>query len=392
MNLRSWACIAGMLQVLGCAVDVGAPDEPSAEIEDAISARTGVVYTFSGGDFKAALEMLRPGDTLNISPGTYLLGTADNPGIAPRLTPGTASAPILVQAANAWDWPHFRGQLVLNHASHYTFKRLRVEGIRPAAGKIPSSTVTMAGGNHWTLVNMEIWGAAATGAFTNLAVSTEVTPTRRWNPNGWRLIYSCVHDAGPGTAPGHDSVTDHNVYVNSDGTGPDGGLIARNIFYGAYNGSQIKVGAGGNALAPSANNLTIAYNTMHRATRHVLLFGHNTKNITVKGNLMKAAEGRDPDGAYRDGVSLQQLEAPGSAIVHHNYVHVAGSAVGRHALAAGAFVAPSPDTNLLYNTSAMDPGFNSSGCGDGNPGSSRPDYVPSNPTAARYGRYATAAY
>ncbi len=206
------------------------------------------------------------------------------------------------------------------------------------------------------------------------------------------MIYSCVHDAGPGTAPGHDSVTDHNVYVNSDGTGPDGGLIARNIFYGAYNGSQIKVGANGNALAPSASNLTIAYNTMHRATRHVLLFGHNTKDITVKGNLMKAAEGRDPDGPYRDGVSLQQLESPGSAIVHHNYVQVAERAVGRHALAAGAFVAPSPDTNLLSNTSSTDPGFNSSGCGDGNPGSSRRDYVPANPVAARYERYATASY
>ena len=250
----------------------------------------------------------------------------------------------------------------------------------------------MAGGNHWTLVNMEIWGAAATGAFTNLAVSTEVTPTHRWNPNGWKLINSCVHDAGLGTAPGHDSVTDHNVYVNSDGTGPNGGLIARNIFYGAYNGSQIKVGSGGNALAPSANNLTIAYNTMHHATRHVLLFGHNTRNITVKGNLMKAAEGRSPDRAYRDGISLQQLEAPDSAIVHHNYVHVADQAVGQHALAAGAFAPPSPDTNLLYNSSATDPGFNSSGCRDGNPGWSGRDYVPSNPTAARYGRYATAAY
>ncbi|MEJ7598853.1 MAG: hypothetical protein WKG01_13175 [Kofleriaceae bacterium] len=257
---------------------------------------------------------------------------------------------------------------------------------------MPSSTVTVAGGNHWTLVNVEIWGAATTGAFTNLAISTEVTPAHHWNPNGWRLIYSCVHDAGPGTAPGHDSVTDHNVYVNSEGTGPDGGLIARNIFYGAYNGSQIKVGSGGNPLAPSANHVSIENNTMHHATRHVLLFGHNTRAITVKGNLFKAAEGREPDHAYRDGVSLQQLAGIRAATVHDNYVHGADAAVGKHALAAGVYVPPSPDTNRLYNSAATDPAFNSSGCGDGGAGTGPRDYIPANPTAARYGRYASGGY
>lgn len=391
------------VQLVGCMIGEGdkkgtADDDGTEAIpvdppeNDTLIAGGGAVYTFSGGDFKAALEQLRPGDTLKISPGTYDLGSAANPGIAPKLTPGTASAPILVTAANPNNWPHLRGQLVLNHPSYYTFKRLRIEGVRPAAGNVPSSTLTVAGGNHWTLVSVEIWGAAATGAFANLAVSTEITPTHHWNPNGWRLIYSCVHDAGPGTAPGHDSVTDHNVYVNSEGTGPDGGLIARNIFYGAYNGSQIKVGAGGDALAPSASNLSIEYNTMHHATRHVLLFGHNTRAITVKGNLMKAAEGRDPDRAYRDGISLQQLAVPLSANVHDNYVHGADAAVGLHALAAGAYVPPSPNTNRLYNTAATDPAFNASGCGDGSLGTGPRAYVTGNATAARYGRYAPGGY
>ena len=47
---------------------------------------------------------------------------------------------------------------------------------------------------------------------------------------------------------------------------------------------------------------------------------------------------------------------------------------------------------LLYNTAATDPGFNSSGCRTGIPGWSGHDYVPSNPTAARYGRYTTTVY
>ncbi|CAN5203148.1 hypothetical protein BH11MYX1_BH11MYX1_33000 [soil metagenome] len=383
----------------GCVVGDGgvADDVPDNSSSDAPSdvpylypnaAQSGAVRSFSGGDFKAALEQLRPGDTLNIAPGIYDLGTPTNPGIAPILHSGTAEAPILVQAADPSNWPHFRGQLVLNHPDFYIFKRLRIEGVRPPSGRVPSSSVTMAGGNHWTLVNVEIWGATSTGAFANLSISTEVTPTKHWNPNGWRLINSCIHDAGPGTAPGHDSVTDHNVYVNSEGTGPDGGLIAHNIFFGAYNGSQIKIGNGGDPLAPSADHISIEYNTMHHATRHVALFGHSTTRITVKGNLMKAAEGRDPDQAYRDGISLQQLSSSSAANVHDNYVHGAEAAVGLHGLPGGVYVAPSPDTNRLFNAAADDPRFNAAGCG----GTGDPRYVPANPRAARFGRYSTVAY
>ena len=384
-------------QLLGCSGGDGPADDPVGGAGDlqpvdppeveAPPAPGGTTYTFSGGDFKAALEQLRPGDVLKISPGTYDLRVGKSAGIAPYLTPGTAAAPILVTAADPNNWPHFRGQLVLNHPSYYIFKRLRVEGVVPASGQVPSSTVTVAGGSHWTLVNMEIWGAAATGSFANLAVSTETTPTHHWNPNGWRVIYSCIHDAGPGTAPGHDSVTDHNIYVNSEGTGPDGGLIARNIFYGAYNGSQIKIGAGGVVDAPSGNNITISYNTMHHATRHVVLFGYHTRDITLEGNLMKAAEGRSYDGAYRDGISLQQLAGSHTVNAHDNYVHDADFAVGIHDLQTGAYAPPSPDTNRLYTTTESEPQFNTSGCGDGSPGAGPRDYVPADPTAARYGRY-----
>jgi hypothetical protein len=182
-------------------------------------------------------------------------------------------------------------------------------------------------------------------------------------------------------------VTDHNIYVNSEGTGPDGGLIARNIFYGAYNGSQIKVGAGGVVDAPSGNNITISYNTMHHATRHVVLFGHHTRDITLAGNLMKAAEGRVPDLAYRDGISLQQLAGTHTVNAHHNFVHDADFAVGIHDLGTGAYAPPTPDTNRLFNTAESEPQFNSSGCGDGSPGAGPRAYVPADPTAARYGRY-----
>ena len=397
-------CLASLFaaQLLGCTVgaDDGLEDPgPTADDSEPVDAPAtdgltlgGTTYTFSGGDFKAALEQLRPGDTLKISPGTYDLGTPASAGIAPNLTAGTAAAPILVTAADPSHWPHFRGQLVLNHPSYYTFKRLRIQGILPTTGKVPSSTVTVAGGNHWTLVNMEIWGAASTGSFTNLAISSETTPTRHWDPNGWRVIYSCIHDAGPGTAPGHDSVTDHNIYVNSEGTGPDGGLIARNILYGAYNGSQIKVGFGGQVDAPSADHVAIEYNTMHHATRQVVLFGHHTHAITLKGNLMKASEGRVPDRAYRDGISLQQLAGSRAVTAHDNYVHDADKAVGIHELAAGVYVAPAPDTNRLESSAATDPRFNASGCGDGSLGAGTRDYVPANATAARYGRYAPGGY
>ncbi|CAN5380583.1 hypothetical protein BH11MYX1_BH11MYX1_36550 [soil metagenome] len=176
--------------------------------------------------------------------------------------------------------------------------------------------------------------------------------------------------------PGHDSVTDHNIYVNSEGTGPDGGLIARNIFYGAYNGSQIKGGSGGVADAPSGNNIAIEYNTMHHATRHVVLFGHHMRNITLNGNLEKAAEGRSYDRLYRDGISLQQLEGTHTVNAHDNYVHDADFVVGFHALAPGAYAAPSPDTNRLFTTAATEPHFNSSGCGDGSPGTGPPTTCP----------------
>ncbi|CAN5380586.1 hypothetical protein BH11MYX1_BH11MYX1_36560 [soil metagenome] len=132
-----WLASLCAVQLVGCfggddaaeaPLDAGADLQPvDAPDTSEVPVAGGTTYTFSGGDFKAALEKLRPGDVLKIGPGTYDLRTAKSNGIAPNLTPGTAAAPILVTAADPNNWPHFLGQLVLDHPSYYTFKRLRVQ-------------------------------------------------------------------------------------------------------------------------------------------------------------------------------------------------------------------------------------------------------------------------
>ncbi len=308
-----------------------------------------------GQDLKGALETLRAGDTLILDPGTYAVG-----GISPRLARGSASQRIVVRGSDPRRPPLIQGYVVLHDADHWTFSGLRVQATVP--GK---NALFMAGGIHWVVADSEFFGASSTGAFANVAIADSAAP-----PNGWLFTQSCVHDAGRGTVTGHDD-TDHNVYVMATGSAP--GVLSRNILFNATNGSNVKVGNGGNRVAPGASNVKLEYNTTYNANHQFLIFG-NLSGVALKGNLMIRSTGRTPVGIY-----FNDLSRAGSATAAHDYGYLMDHNVWAPNSPASTYA---EGDNPHYNDPASDPDI-SVGCRG---------FRPRNAHAARYGRYTAVQY
>ncbi len=308
-----------------------------------------------GQDMRAALEALRPGDTLLVDPGTYAIG-----GISPQLAKGLASNRIVVRGTDPLHPPLLQGYLVLHDADYWTLSGLRLQATVPT-----KSALFMSGGIHWVVANSEIFGASSTGSFANVAIANSTAP-----PNGWLFTQNCVHDAGHGTVAGHND-TDHNVYIMATGSAP--GVLSRNILFNAINGSNVKVGNGGDRVAPGASNVKLEYNTTYNANHQFLIFGTVT-GVALKGNLMIRSIGRTPVGIY-----FNDLSQAHAATAAHDYGYLMDHNVWAPNSARATYA---EGDNPLYNDAAHDPRI-AAGCGG---------FHPRNATAARYGRHTTVAY
>jgi hypothetical protein len=234
----------------------------------ASSASAATVKVIHPGDnVLTAMEALRAGGTLELAPGTY------NTGLL-RVTPmanGTASAPITITAQDPSNPPLLMGGLWFYSPTYINLTNLRVQA---TAATFPA--LTMQGGSFWTVSGSEFWGARQTNAYANVVISGT-----GGFPRFFTFASNCVHDAADSTRA---DATDHNVYVNFEGSGMTSGTILRNLMWGAPHGENLKLGNGGVDGALGPWNVRVANNTMAVGGRQLLLHA-NVRNNVIVGNL-----------------------------------------------------------------------------------------------------------
>jgi hypothetical protein len=204
------------------------------------------------------------GDTIVVRGGTY----TEAVGWGARK--GTAAAPIRLQAFDG-ERVVIKGTLALKGADYWIVRRINVTR-NPADGR-KESLVAFFGGVGWQFLDSEVWGTI--GVSNMMVVGT---PT--WGvPKNYRIAGNCFHD---NNATGDGPVQDHNIYLYPGlNSGP--GLIERNIFFNARNGSHIK--AAGPTSASGAAYVTIRYNTMVRGSAGVSI-GYGSHHIKLQRNLI----------------------------------------------------------------------------------------------------------
>jgi len=234
-----------------------------------------------------ALGVLRPGDTLTVRGGTYKERIQN-----PRITAGTSSARITVQAA-AGERPVIEGLLWLREPSFWDVRGLVVTW--GAKNSKNEHMVKITGGRGWTLSGNEFFGARSYAALLVAGAA-----------NDWFVSDNYIHD----TVRSNDTNQDHLVYVNSSGAN---GVVEGNVLTGSPNGRAIKVGPP-SAGSGTVKGLKIRYNTMSRnqgPSNVQLAWG--SSDVEIHHNVMEyPASGRSAVTAY-------QLTGTGNT-VHDNVV------------------------------------------------------------------------
>lgn len=254
--------------------------------------RTTTLSSSTVEDFRSAVRALRAGDTLRLRPGVYDIGR-----LKPPLAKGRPDATIRITAADPARPPEIRGYLIMEDADYWVLTRLKMVATSPG-----EPALKMSGGRGWAVTASEITGAASVRALTNVAIdSNRYTGTP---PSDWQFSFNCVHDAS--VRPAGSSAGYHNIYVNARGGAR--GLIARNSLFNAPDGSNIKVGDGGDPRTPGATGVRIENNTMHNASNQVLLFG-NIAGISVTRNLFISSRGNVKTGVYIHSLGGDRLRA-----------------------------------------------------------------------------------
>jgi hypothetical protein len=318
----------------------------------------GRVYTAKPGDnLVVAFQKLRAGDTLELEPGTYPAHV-----LHPITAKGTATAPITVRAADPARRPLIQGNLWLRGPSYWILDGLRIQTVDQ-----DFDALDISGGTGWTVVNSEIFGASATGAYANVSIQTDTT-YGTGAPSDFVFAYNCVHDAGRSTRP---DPTDHNIYVNFGGTSTSGGIITRNVIYGHPHGAGIKLGNGGVVGALGPWGVTVSWNTIADGGRQILMHG-NLNNDTIYGNLMYDST---QNFAWKPGTTLVYVNlVTGSGnVITHNYGYDATMWLYGKTVSVGADNALRPSPSFATVDSCT--GF-------------QPRYGP----AQAYGRYGTGAF
>jgi len=343
------------------AASVGAAAAPATGVRAAV----GRTYTIGPGTnaqdrMKAAMEKLRPGDTLKILPGTYGMD------LRPNLTyaKGTQASRITVTAADAAHPPLFVGAVNLSGADWWVLTNIRIQGTISRR-----DSLTMNSGTGWVATGLEVFGAKQTGAYSNVNIARfDGWPTT----SRYVFAYNCVHDGGE-VAERAGSM--HQIYVTALGDNGNG-LIARNTLFGTPQGAAVKIGNGGVADTPGPQKVQIANNTMFYNGEQVLMFARITNN-TVRGNLMvgstrKLSNG-DSVGVYLAGLTRGAAGTTAN-LIQQNYSSNLTRPLFDNGSQAGTY------TNGGDNNINAGPRFTSSGCAG---------LKPADTHAQLYGRYAS---
>jgi hypothetical protein len=352
--MRLSRTIAPLLLAAATAIPLLAPTgaaQAAATVRTARSAR--VVTVSPSQNLAAAMEGLRPGDTLLVAPGTYNQGL-----VAPAVTPGTASAPIVVRAADTRHPPLLIGGLQLAGADYWQLWFLRVR----AAGAAGRSALFMQGGDHWQVRGSEFFGARQTGSYANVVIAGT-----GGHPQGFVFQDSCVHDA----AQTQRVNTDHNMYVDFAGSPETSGLIKGNVIFNHQNGVGIKLGSGGalNQIGPW--NVRVVNNTIVNGGRQLLLHGDVRGNY-IAGNILGRSSTRFSRSPKTTLTYVHDVTTRGTNTVAWNTGYGASMLFydPAHALRSAG-----------PNALRADPRFRDPfTCGG---------WHPTNPTAVTYGRYGT---
>jgi hypothetical protein len=316
-----------------------------------------VISVSPGANLTTALQNLRPGDVLQLQPGTYVSHL-----VRPVLTTGLASAPITVEAADPNNRPLIQGTLKLWGPSYWVLNGLRIQAVDAGA-----DALDIGGGRGWVVENSEFFGAKATSAYANVAIMSD-TIAGTGAPSSFMFQYNCVHDAGQST---RTSPTDHNIYVDFAGNSSSGGTIQRNIIYGAPHGAGVKLGNGGGLYSAGPWNVKVIYNTITQSGRQVLLHGDVRSNL-IYGNLFWLATQPFTASPKTTMVYVDNVNGAGN-VMQHNYGFNASMMVW------GGSIKNPGDDNLGPNPVLSSP----STCTG-----YQPQYVGAQP----YGRYGTAKF
>ena len=315
-----------------------------------------VTLIHPGANVLAALQSLRAGDTLELAPGTYTTGFIRAVGMAG----GTPGAPITITAQNPAQPPVLVGGLWLYNPTYIALRHLRIQATAAAA-----PALTVQGGVGWTVDSSEFWGALATNAYANVVISGT-----GGYPRGFTFTQNCLHDAAQSS---RTATTDHNLYVNFQGSTLTGGLIARNTMWNAPHGENIKLGDGGVDGALGPWNVRVANNTLVLGGRQILLHA-NVRNNTVIGNLFYDATAPFVSNPQTTQVYIHDVIGPGNSFSDNYW---------------------STSTMFMYNP------LNAVTVGAGNIAGPNPAFAAPNscagwrqtaPAALPYGRWGTSSY
>ena len=188
---------------------------------------------------------------------------------------GTAVAPITVTAQDPNQPPLLVGGLWLYSPTYVALRHLRIQ-----ATAATESALMIQNGVGWTVDSSEFWGARQTNSYANVVI----TGTGGY-PRGFTFSANCVHDAAQSS---RTATTDHNLYVNFEGSAQTSGTISRNTMWNAPHGENIKLGNGGAYGALGPWNVRVEGNTLVFGGRQLLLHG-DVRNNTVIGNLFYGA-------------------------------------------------------------------------------------------------------
>lgn len=281
----------------------------------------------------AAMERLRPGDTLIIQDGRY----QEDIELDEELTPGTADDPIVVEAAPGAR-PVIQGRLALYDADYWQITGLSVTWSDRNDSK--DHMVVFNGGVGFRFSDAELSGARS---FSAIVVGE--------GSRDFRLDGLYVHD----TQPSNDRNQDHLIYLASDAVG---GTVERNLLVRSPNGRGVKLGPG-DLDDTGAHRNVIRYNTFvaNEGPSNIQLSGDSSGN-EIYGNLfVRPGPGSEAVTAWRltgsDNIVRDNAAWDTDAVLEREDGLVDG---GGNVLLDPRFAAPDQD-----------------------------DYRPTNPAAARYG-------
>jgi hypothetical protein len=218
------------------------------------------------GTLGHALGQLRPGDTLYVRGGEYRerLRSVSMPS-------STSSAPTRV-VAYPGENPVVRGLLWVQGGSHWVLDGINVTWDL-STGSSNEHMVKVTNGTDWVVRNAEISNAHS---FAGMLIAGD----RQGQPARWRLEHNCIRD----TAASNGTNQNHNLYVNS-GLSAGPGVIEGNLFYGAPNGENIKLGPPGSTGGTA--NVLVRHNTLYDAAQNLLISGGSSDNLIERNILGK---------------------------------------------------------------------------------------------------------